>query len=178
MQYHRVTEVLYPFSGLQYVQKEVIDRAATRGTYVHSACEGIMRGLGNWESPEGIQGYVDSFMSWWGKGREIVDIERRFYDDEYMLTGQVDALIKMHDGIYVVDLKTSANPSKTWPLQGSAYAYLARKAGYEIKGMVFLKLNREGENAREYRYEEEWDMYLKCFEVYKRFFAKSARFKR
>lgn len=44
--YTRVTEVLYPFSGLSNIKPDILANAARRGTRVHDICEGIMKGLG------------------------------------------------------------------------------------------------------------------------------------
>ena len=69
----------------------------------------------------------------------------------------------------IVDLKTSAKPSKTWPLQGSAYAYLARQAGYNISGIHFLHLQRDGYKPDLYVYEDNFDLFKKCLDIYNYF---------
>lgn len=84
-----------------------------------------------------------------------------------MITGQVDMIIETADGSIILDLKTSAKPSKTWPLQGSAYAYMARKQGYDIKAIHFLHLNRYGEKPNLYVYDDHFELFKKCLEIYK-----------
>lgn len=88
-----------------------------------------------------------------------------------MITGQVDMIIDSEDGAIVLDLKTSARPSKTWPLQGSAYAYMARKHGYDIKGIHFLHLNRNGNAPNLYVYDDEIELFKKCLDVFKHFYG-------
>lgn len=59
--YTRVTEILSPFSGLDRVPKAILKNAADRGTRVHKVCEGIVRGIGEWDVDVEISGYVSSF---------------------------------------------------------------------------------------------------------------------
>lgn len=175
MDYLRVTEILYPFSGLKYVDAEVLERACVRGTKVHKICEGIVRGIEGWEIPEDYQGYIKSFRSWWDQGRIISSIEERFYCDDLCITGQVDLVVEGPKGAMIVDLKTSQQESKSWWLQGSAYAYLAKKKGYDVKEIMFLKLNRDGKPAREYFYEENMELFSECLNVYRYFYGKRPR---
>lgn len=176
--YTRVTEVLYPFSGLASINPETVKNAGTRGTRVHEICESIMKGLGDWGNDEETKPYVDSFLQWWGDGQKIIEMEKRFYDDSLGITGQVDLIIEEPTGLSIVDLKTSYKPSKTWPLQGSAYAHMARNNGYDIKEIKFLHLNRYGGPPKMYVYEDQWDMYSKCLDVFNYFFKKKKKIAR
>lgn len=87
-----------------------------------------------------------------------------------MITGQVDMIIEAPEGAIILDLKTSNKPSKTWPLQGAAYAYMARENGFDIKGIHFLHLSKAGMNPMLYVYDDEFEMFKKCLDVYKHFF--------
>jgi hypothetical protein len=170
--YLRVTEVLYPFSGLQGIDKDVLERAAKRGTRVHKICESIVEGLGEWGVDDEVAGYVDSFKKWWATGHKVVLMEKRFFCDDLGITGQVDLIIETPTGLSIVDLKTPAKPSKTWPLQGSAYAYMARKAGYDIKHIQFLQLSKYGRNPLLYEYEDQFGLFQKCLDVFNHFFRR------
>jgi hypothetical protein len=168
--YTRVTEILYPFSGLDNVNELILERAATRGTRVHAICESIICGVGEWDVEDSLKGYVDSFKKWWGDGKEVVLMEKRFFCDELMVTGQIDLLLKTDAGLVVCDLKTSSKQSRTWQVQGSAYYYLAKQAGYDIQGIQFVKLNRYGHAAKVYDYSPDIPFFKKCVDVYKYFF--------
>jgi hypothetical protein len=170
--YLRVTEVLTPFSGLDKIHPAVLQNAADRGTRVHKACEAIIEGLGEWDVGDEIFGYVESFKKWWSKGHKVLAIEKRFYCSELMITGQVDLILETSDGIIVLDLKTPIKPSKTWPLQGSAYAHMARKAGYDIKGIHFLQLNKHGLEPKIHIYEDCFDLFKKALDVFNYFFRR------
>jgi hypothetical protein len=172
-EYTRVTSILAPFSGLDKVPKDILANAGRRGTKVHDICEGIVKGLGEFGVDDETKPYVDSFKIWWEKGIKVLAVEQRFYCSELMITGQVDMIIEGEQGAIIIDLKTSAKPSKTWPLQGAAYAYMARKKGYDIKGIHFLHLSKQGLKPHLYVYDDEFELFKKCLDVYKHFFKES-----
>jgi hypothetical protein len=170
--YTRVTSILYPFSGLEKIDAEIVARAADRGTKVHKICEGIIQGFGELDVDDETRPYVESFKQWWEKGQEVIAIEERFWDDELHITGQLDLIIKTSEGLAIVDLKTSSKPSPTWEAQGSAYAYLAKKAGYDIQKIYFLHLLRTGKEARIYEYPIDDSFFFAIYRVWKHFFQK------
>jgi len=168
--YIRVTDVLFPFSGLKSIDPLILQRAAERGTKVHEIIEAIIEGLGTPVITPDVDGYITSFQKWMPK--KFVQKPERFFCNDLMLTGECDGIYddEEGDGLVLVDFKTPVNESKTWRLQGSAYAYLARKAGYEIKRIEFVKLSKTGSAPKVYIYEEDFEMYLKCLDVYKMFY--------
>jgi len=170
--YIRVTSTLYPFSGLDKINPEVLSHAAERGTKVHKICEGIITGLGEYGVDDETEPYVSSFKQWWDKGHTVVAVEKRFWDDERHITGQVDLILQTEDGLVIADLKTSSKPSKTWPVQGSAYAHLARKSGYDIKKLFFIHLLRTGKEAKVYEYDISEEFFLSTYKVWDYFFNK------
>lgn len=168
--YTRVTNVLYPFSGLQNIDAEVLQHAAERGTKVHKICEGIIEGLGEHGVDDECRPYVESFKLWWNLGHDVIAVENRFWDDQYHITGQVDLIIRTDNGLAILDLKTSSKPSKTWPVQGAAYAWLASNAGYDIKEILFLHLNRQGKAPKTHSYPLDTDLFMSCLRVYNHFY--------
>jgi hypothetical protein len=170
--FYRVTEILYPFSGLEHINQDIVSHAAERGTKVHIICESIISGLGEFNVDEETWGYVESFKKWWAQDPEVISMEERFWDEEKGITGQVDLIIKMEEGLAIVDLKTSSRPSKTWPAQGSAYAYLAKKSGYEIKKIFFLHLNKHGKAPKLYEYPVNDNFFLEILNVFNHFYAR------
>lgn len=170
--YTRVTTVLYPFSGLDKIDADIVAHAAERGTKVHKICEGIIEGLGEIGIEEETRGYVESFKKWWERGHEVIMMEKRFWCDELKVTGQVDLIINTPDGLAVVDLKTSYKPSNTWAAQGSAYAYLAKKNNLDIKKIFFLHLNKLGNEPRIYEYPVDDGFFFSVYRVWAHFFKK------
>lgn len=168
--YTRVTTVLYPFSGLDKIDAGVVAKAANRGTKVHKICESIIQGLGEFGVEEETSGYVESFKKWWSSGHEVIEVEKRFWDDEFCITGQVDLILQTSRGIAIADLKTSSKHSKTWKAQGCAYAYLAKKAGYDIKRILFIHLNKTGKEPKIYEYPVDDEFFFTIFKTWKYFY--------
>jgi hypothetical protein len=171
--YTRVTNVLYPFSGLEHIDPKIVAHAAERGTRVHQICEAIVQGLGEHGVDDEVKGYVESFKQWWALGHEVLMMEQRFWCDELKITGQVDFIIKTEDGLAIVDIKTSSKPSKTWPAQGAAYAYLARKASHDIQKIYFLHLSKHGNAPRIFEYPIDDSFFFAIYRVYNHFFKKA-----
>lgn len=166
--YDRVTEVLSPFSGIQYVPENILIGAQERGTKVHAICESIIRGLGDWHDDESVKGYVESFKKWWSKDYKPVLIEHRFKCEKLKITGQVDFIYKDPElGTVLTDIKTSSREGRTWPLQGSAYKYLASQVGYKVDLILFLRLRKTGQYPFVHLYPDRFPMFLKCLDVYR-----------
>lgn len=169
----RVTEVLYPFSGLDAIDPAVVANAGRRGTKVHKICEAIMTGLGEMGVDDEAQPYVDSFYSWWNTRPKIVEVEKRFYNHEHKITGQCDAIIEIPNGQAIIDLKTSSKESKTWPVQGSAYAWLANQAGHTIKKIFFIHLLKTGKPAKIKEYPVDESLFLSVLRTYNHFYRRN-----
>lgn len=169
--YLRITTILYPFSGMQNIDQDILNHAATRGTRVHKICESIVTGMGEFGVDDETWGYVQSFKHWWGEGHKVVEVERRFWSDEHKITGQIDMIIETPEGLAIVDLKTSSKPSKTWQLQGSAYYELVKSAGFDIKKIYFLHLNKHGKPAKIIEYSPDFGFFLEVLRVYRYFFG-------
>lgn len=149
MEYPRVTEVLRPFTSYDSVPQDILKRAAARGTSVHAICAGLAKGawIPDAMIPEDLVGYVTSFRLWADaqvKSFEI--IEKRYIDEQLLYTGQLDFVVKGTDGeLYLVDLKTSARPQKTYPVQMAAYDCLLRGDGTRVKGAMLVYLKKDGD---------------------------------
>lgn len=168
--YDRVTEVLSMFNDFSMVHPEVLEKAQIRGTEVHKQCDDVMLSY-NWQHDSMYAGYIESFAKW-AKGKMFPFAEKkiaRFYDEELFISGEIDGIYETEQGLVLIDIKTSAAPSKTWRLQTSAYSYMCKKHGYDIQRIEVLKLDKEGKLPKVYIYQENMDMFRKVLDVY-RFF--------
>lgn len=171
--YTRVTEVLYPFSGLAAVDRDLVAHAADRGSRVHRICESIVKGLGEHDVDDEIWGYVESFKKWWGNGKEVLCVEKRFYCDLTKITGQMDLIISEGDNRFIIDYKTSSKPSNTWRAQAGAYIYLTDQARMSIESAKFLHLNKHGKDPKIYEFDRSSvGFFFHCYEVYMHFYHK------
>lgn len=178
LEYVRVTEVLYPFSGLMKIDPAILKNAADRGTLVHQICDALIWGIPiPQEIQEQISGneliawYTESFNKWY-TDKQFFEKPERFYCDKYMITGECDGIYQDGDALVLVDFKTPIKESHTWKLQASAYYYLAKKKGYDIKRIEFVKLSREGKEPTVFVYEPDFDMFLHHLEAYRYSFHK------
>lgn len=144
----RVTEVLKPYSGFVHVEETILQRACERGSKVHALCSAIAGGA--WVSIESIsdelRGYVRSFQSWFDSFVSSVVInEERFEHVDYKYSGQVDLVVIGKDSqLYLIDLKTSAKPQKTYRVQLGAYRELMRDHDILVEACKIVYLNKDG----------------------------------
>lgn len=157
MDYPRVTEVLRVYTNYDKVPKQILDRAAARGTSVHALCAAIAKG--DW-IPEGmideeLRGYVKSFRKWADQEVEkFVIIEQRYSCDVLEYSGQLDyVVLNKNDELWLVDLKTSATHQKTHIIQMAAYKHLLTKQDIKIKGAILVYLDKSGGEPSIERYE-------------------------
>lgn len=177
----RVTEILKYFSNFQYVAKDILEKAAARGSSVHGICAGIAKGA--W-IPEGmineeLRGYVKSFQIWSeAEVSEYLIIEKRFHDEEKNFSGQLDYVVTNKEGeTWLVDIKTSASPQKTYPLQMAAYRHLLNNHGVTVRGALIVYLSREGDTPKVHRLEnmsEETHIFMCALDCW-HFFNKGKR---
>ncbi len=167
--YLRVTDILSPFSGLSKINPIILQNAADRGTLVHEIIEGIEEGFGKENVPDPVLGYIESYELW-VDGKKFIKQPKRFYDNEMMITGLVDSIYKDGDELVLVDYKTPARESKTWVIQGSAYACLCKRHGYNISRIEFVKLDKTGKAPKVYQYLDDYDMFRKVLDCYRYFF--------
>lgn len=181
--YTRVTQVLSFFSGLDKIHPDVLKNAANRGTCVHRICDYIVNkeiynlddevkkytvnedGIVNethfaFEKPQ-VENLVNSFQIWC-KDKDFFPKPKRFYDSTLMITGECDLIYRDDCGLVLVDLKTPANESSTWLLQGSAYSHLANLCGHNIQRIEFVKLDKAGKAPKIFTYKEDFQLF-KCF---------------
>lgn len=167
-EYLRVSTVLGYNSGLHKIDPYVLQKAAERGTKIHAICDALIDDMGiDYIEPQ-FEGYIESFNKW-RIGKKFINKIPRLYCDEYLITGELDQLYEDTEGLVLVDFKTPQSESKTWSLQGSAYAHLCKKNGYNIVRIEFIQLLKNGQIAKTFVYKENFEMFLKCLEVY-RFF--------
>ena len=166
--YDRVTKILSPFSGMQFIDPDVLAKACLRGSEVHEIIETLQDGIPTGVIKESLQPYINSYNVW-ALGKKFIDSPPRLYDEHLLITGKLDCIYEGPEGLILVDFKTSASEGKTWKYQGSAYSYMLRDK-YEIKSIEFVQLSKAGRPARSYWYKEDMDHFKILLAVYREFF--------
>jgi hypothetical protein len=149
MTYPRVTEIIKPFTNYDKIPFTILNRAAERGTSVHAICAALAKGLWLPDSmiDEEYKGYISSFKKWSEEQVEkFLIIEKRYVDDTLEYSGQLDFVVECKNkDIYLVDIKTSSSPQKTYSIQMAAYKRLLEIHDVQIKGAMLIYLNKDGD---------------------------------
>lgn len=156
--YIRVTEILSPLSDFSMVPEQVLENKTRIGTEVHNAIELYLSGFPYLLSDD-AKSYFESFLHWHEDSnvRVVTNfLEERYYDDELMITGKIDALVRFPDDelLTMCDWKTTASCTvdikRSWELQGTFYHYLLKKN--EVQNIndrfLFIQLSKEGKKPR------------------------------
>lgn len=174
--YIRVTQVLAPYAGYGAIPKEILEKAADRGTRTHGIINSLIKGLGAWDLEDDIRGYVKSAEHFLPKIEKVHLIEERMFDDTLKLTGQCDLVAEVDGEFMLIDWKTSSKYNPTWPYQGGAYYNLINGA-YPISRCLFIKLDKGGGEPEIFEWDDENLAYqkhkfLEMLHFYKIFFTK------
>lgn len=169
-----VTEVFSPYVRYDHINQDVLRAAAERGTLVHDAIADHLDG-GFPVLDESVQGYFNAAVSFLENVLEIGLFEIRLTSDIHQFTGQLDLVCRMiGDSSWIlVDWKTSALISKSWPLQLAAYTHLVRANNFQfnIGRMTAVQLRRDGTfKVNEYTNEHyHFNLFLNALAVMKYF---------
>lgn len=159
--YRHVTDIIDVFQKFATTKKK-LDEYAERGTQVHNAITAHLTGGFPVLNPE-HDNYFSAYEKFNAENKyEVIQVQKRYFDKELMITGEVDALFKFEGDSLptIVDFKTSRLENKLmWQLQGAFYYYLLKSNGIEVeKKIVFLQLggNYGMYFKREYEFKEEF----------------------
>ena len=150
--YPRVSEIIGKQNAeeLRSIPLDVLTHATERGTAIHTYCTAWVRNLWVAQVEPEYEPYFRAFIDWAALHIEAVsETALRLYDDEKMFTGELDMIVKMRgtDKVMILDIKTSANKSKAWPLQLAAYAHLCKVNGYQFDGVLNVHLKKESKKG-------------------------------
>lgn len=174
--YARVSEILKPFVDFGSIDQDTLERKAALGTRVHEAINHEINGdFPVVEFQE--KGYFQSFELWRAAIQPtFLATEERIYCDQKMLTGCIDALIKLEgeDEGVLIDWKTSVAESPiVWPMQAHLYHYLVTASGRQIAPrFLFIKLDRQGKLPKVFQYKFDPSLMSKCLQAVDNFWER------
>ncbi len=164
----RVSEVLQPFTNFEGIDKKILERKAIVGTRVHEAIADDIKGDFPIILPE-LLGYFKSYEKWRTQISPVfLEAERRYYDHEKRITGQIDALIKLQgeEGAVLIDFKTSVAESPTWIMQAHLYSHLLALSGKPVSNRyLFIKLSKDGALPIVFHYRFNHNIHQKCMQA-------------
>lgn len=169
--YTRVSEVLQPYNGLDGIPEDILGNAARRGTIIHELCE--IYAKEGCLIPTEHEGYLGAFKNWFDQHvMQCMRTEERLYDDLREVTGKYDLLVELFNGdICLVDIKTTASKSDTWPLQLGAYQRLFEQTYDWTPKRMVLHLNKKGTyNVYNYNDDErDQDLFFSALKLHRYF---------
>ena len=124
--YVRVSDILARLQNFSTIDPDILANKAAIGDEVHAAIYKDVNNENVTLSTQRAEAYFDSYKLWHSEEKPIyLMMETRLFDDNLMITGQMDALIDHKDGPILIDYKTSAKPNeKIWCMQAHFYWYL------------------------------------------------------
>lgn len=172
----RVSEILAQFKDFSSIDPRVLNTKANIGTEVHHNIHMHTKGLipvyDSWPTfnyhtseitgwDDRGEGYFRSYL----KYEEAVNpfylsMEQRFYCDDLMITGQVDAIqLNDDDQAFIIDFKCSYSVDlEMWSMQAHYYKYLTEKFGIHTADYFkFIQLKKDGSKPKivEIKFDEE-----------------------
>jgi hypothetical protein len=157
--YTRVTEILSQWDKYSFIPQEILERKKTIGTTVHQAIIDHNSGLPIVLTDDEGGKYFQSYLLWHRIEKfEIVKDSQRYYSDNLMITGEIDALVKYQgrNELILVDWKTSASTDAlAWEMQAMFYMHLLRINGVENLApyAFFVKLDKDANLPKLFRYD-------------------------
>lgn len=166
-QYVRVSEILARLQNFDHIDVNVLEGKQLIGINVHEAISMSIKDDFPCISKKEL-GYFNSFERWRKATNPVFTLsETRFYDDELMITGQIDALVNFPNDSknVLIDFKTSVSESPViWPMQAHFYHYLLVKNNIPqvAERFLFIKLDKYGEMPKVYEYLFDSNLLNKC----------------
>lgn len=166
----RLIAGLYP--DFSYVNEEVRQAAADRGTRVHALTEECDAGSLDWFGLDDEEAaYVQAWQSFKGHtGLEIIASEQMVWSAKRGYAGTLDRLVSMHGEIAVIDIKTG-EPHDAHGVQLAAYDQAALERGlisntkFSERFAIYLRADGTYRLER-YSRLDDWPCFLACLAVH------------
>lgn len=168
-EYTRVTSILSTFQSYSAVPSARLKKAQDTGTAVHLAIEKHLRN--EFHPLESIvQPYFDSFLAWKDNFLDsTTDTEKRLFDDDLMITGQLDLIGIVQGQNCLVDFKTGSWVHKEiWELQLTFYRYLLMQNKYQSPPdkMMVVHLKKDGSKPDIFAYDYDQRNFGVCYSAW------------
>lgn len=141
-----VTQILSPYSGLQYVDRELLERAAAFGSHVHTACHLLnMDELDRSNLDPELEPYVAGWEKFLSDTGAVVVLSEHCVASKRGYAGKFDTLVHWGKSQRLIDIKTGSGIPMTVGPQTSAYveAY-AEETGIKVRDRYCVHLIGNG----------------------------------
>lgn len=174
-----VTQVLEPYTGLEFVDRRVLEAASEFGRHVHAACH--LDNLGALDEAAldpALAPYVGAWRAFLADtGAVVAASERRVASRCHRYAGTLDTLVEWDARRALVDLKSTASVPRTVGPQTAAYAEayteetgerVARRYCVHLRGDGTYRVHRLAEPA-------DWTVFLSCLNVHRWYYQRNGR---
>jgi len=171
--YTRISDIVSVPGMFDMIPLEVLEKKVRIGTNVHEAIHMDFLGFVP-DLAEDEKGYYDSYLEWKSITNTGISMsEDRFYDDNLMITGAIDGLLRFpyEDNLVAVDWKTSATCTKaisdTWRAQGGFYHYLLMQNNVHnvSQRYLFVQLHPKGKLPKVKEFLFTQDIWKECLDL-------------
>ena len=158
-----VTQVLEPYTGLEFVNRELLKRAAEFGSNVHQACHLYnMDDLDRDSLDPALVPYVDAWEKFLDDtGAVVILSEHRVASRKHGYAGTFDTLVHWGKSQRKIDIKSGTVLPRTVGPQTAAYveAY-AEETGVKIRDRYCLHLKGDGTySSHKLTDPRDWDIF-------------------
>jgi len=142
-----VTQILAPYTGLEYVDRETLRRAAEFGSHVHQACH--LLNLGNLDTAT-LDPALAPYVAGWSQfladtGAVVILSEYRVASAQYGYAGTFDVLVHWGKSERLCDIKSGSVVPRTVGPQTAAYVQAYKEmTGRGIRDRYCIHLPGEG----------------------------------
>lgn len=141
-----VTQILDPYTGLEFVDRETLQRAAEFGSHVHEACHLFnMDELDRDALDADLAPYVDAWERFLDESGAVVLLsEHRVASRKYGYAGTLDSVVHWGKTKRLVDIKTGAAVPRTVGPQTFAYTQALSEEGESVSQRHCIHLKGDG----------------------------------
>lgn len=171
-----VTSVLEPYTGLEFVNAEVLARAAEFGSHVHQACHLMNMEELDWASLDpALVPYVTAWKEFLeDTGAVVIKSEHRVYSARHKFAGTLDVMVEWRRRNRLIDLKSTASVPRTVGPQTAAYAEAhTEMTGQHVDDRYCLHLKPDGRyKAHKLDDVRDWSIFQSSLNLYNWFYSK------
>lgn len=152
-----VTQAIKAAGMMSYKGSPVNNPHVDRGTDVHEGIERLLKGNDDLAVQDASLPYISSFVNFLEHTKpEIIECERRMWDDDYGVCGQVDLVAQIGNETAIVDYKTGS-PAAWHGVQTAGYKFLRFPEDPGV-ARYCLYLNKTGKMPKLVRHDDERDL--------------------